>query len=370
MTHAPKPSSLAPDQTDGLEGIVVAHTQLSHIDGTKGRLIVKGVPVEHLAGEMCFEDAVAHLWAGQVDEDRAEPSLQQVFGKARQSAFSVIPTLLSCRQEPLSRMDRLALGLAALPITPDIPESIQITGAFPVLVSAAARIASGKDPVKPDPSLSTAADFLRMMTGAKPEQWAIDGLNRYLVTILDHGLNASTFTARVVASTRADVKYAVLAALGALSGPLHGGAPGPVLDMLDAVGSPDNAEKWISERLSGGHRLMGFGHRIYRTRDPRADVLKSGLRALAKTERLILAEAVEEAALRGLKAAKPNRQIDTNVEFYTAVLLDALGIDRTLFTPLFAMGRVAGWCAHIAEQKRTGKLIRPSSVYVGPMPDL
>jgi citrate synthase len=173
----------------------------------------------------------------------------------------------------------------------------------------------------------------------------------------------------VIGSTQANLKQAVLGAMGALSGPLHGGAPGPVLDMIDAIGNPENAADWIGEALARKKRLMGFGHRIYRTRDPRADVLKAGLRLLgADNPKVRLAEEIEQAALAALKTAKPDRPLETNVEFYTAVLLDAIGIDRTLFTPLFAVGRTPGWCAHVLEQQETGKLIRPSSHYVGPMP--
>ena len=166
------------------------------------------------------------------------------------------------------------------------------------------------------------------------------------------------------------MKQAVLGAMGALSGPLHGGAPGPVLDMIDAIGRPENADSWISEALLRRERLMGFGHRIYRTRDPRADVLKEGLKKLESgNPKVKLAEEIETAALAALRKAKPDRALDTNVEFYTAVLLDAIGIDRTLFTPLFATGRTPGWCAHVMEQQSTGKLIRPASIYVGPKAD-
>ena len=194
-----------------------------------------------------------------------------------------------------------------------------------------------------------------------------------LVTVADHGLNASTFAARVVASTQAGLASSVLAALSALKGPLHGGAPGPVLDMLDAVGMPDNAESWIAAALARGERLMGFGHRVYRVRDPRADALKGAVRALSAAgtidpARLALAESVEAAALRQLRLKKPDRALDTNVEFYTSLLLEALGFPREAFTGVFAMGRVAGWIAHAREQALDGRLIRPKSIYVGPRP--
>ena len=201
-----------------------------------------------------------------------------------------------------------------------------------------------------------------------PTRHEVESLDRYLVTISDHGLNASTFTARVIASTQSDMRSAISGAIGALKGPLHGGAPGPVLDMIEAIGTPANAEDWIAKELAEGRRLMGFGHRIYRVRDPRADILKAGLATLAKhSDKILHAIAIEKAALKALKKHKPDRLLDTNVEFYTAILLDSIGIDRSLFTPLFAVGRSAGWAAHVMEQNATNKLIRPQSVYVGAM---
>jgi citrate synthase len=201
----------------------------------------------------------------------------------------------------------------------------------------------------------------------------IDALDAYLVTIADHGLNASTFAARVVASTRAGLTSAVLAGLGALKGPLHGGAPGPVIDMLDAIGRPEDAGRWLEAALDRGDRLMGFGHRVYRVRDPRADALKAIVRRLgqgaaALPGRLALAEAVEAAALAVLRARKPGRSLETNVELYTALLLEALAFPPETFTGVFAMGRVAGWIAHAREQRAGGRLVRPQSRYVGPRP--
>lgn len=367
MTEAPSPARMTPDPIAGLEGVVAAHTSLSHVDGQEGVLILRGRLIEDLAGKLPFEAAVQHLW--QDLEVSAAFSLQPDFARARQEAFKVVP-LLQGADAALTVYERMQLGLAALPLDKALPAPVAIAGALPVFLAASQRIASGHDPIAPDASLGTAADILQMLTGETPPQENADALDRYLVTILDHGLNASTFTARVIGSTQADLKQAVLGAMGALSGPLHGGAPGPVLDMIDAIGAPENAANWIDGALERKERLMGFGHRIYRTRDPRADVLKDGLRVLGEENpKIRLAEDIELAALSALKEAKPDRPLDTNVEFYTAVLLDAIGIDRTLFTPLFAVGRTPGWCAHVLEQQQTGKLIRPASHYVGPAPD-
>ncbi|MCX2724718.1 citrate synthase/methylcitrate synthase [Roseibium salinum] len=366
MTEAPNPAHMTPDPTAGLEGVVAATTRLSDVDGRNGILILRGKRIEELAGTMPFESAVQHLWQ---DLDLAgASSLPQAFGEARRAAFAVVP-LLETASRNLTVFERIELGLAALPLTGGRGDAVAISGGLPVLLAASHRIACDALPIAPDSTLETATDLLRMLTGELPPAAHADALNRYLVTILDHGLNASTFAARVIGSTQADLKQAVLGAMGALSGPLHGGAPGPVLDMIDAIGRPENAESWITAALARKERLMGFGHRIYRTRDPRADVLTAGLRLLGPDNpKVRLAEEIEAAALAALKRAKPDRPLDTNVEFYTAVLLDAIGVDRSLFTPLFAAGRTPGWCAHVLEQQQSGKLIRPSSRYVGPTP--
>jgi citrate synthase len=213
-----------------------------------------------------------------------------------------------------------------------------------------------------------------MLTGIAASPTLARALDAYLVTVCDHGLNASTFATRVVASTQAALTSAVLGGLGALKGPLHGGAPGPVIEMLDAIEANGDAAGWLRAEIARGERIMGFGHRIYRVRDPRADVLKAVVRQLSTEDgtnrRLAFAERVEQAALDVLRATKPSRSIQTNVEFYTALLLEAAGFPKEAFTNVFAAGRVAGWIAHAREQQATGRLIRPQSRYVGPMPDL
>lgn len=250
-------------------------------------------------------------------------------------------------------------------------EIAAVTGAIAVFAAAWARAREGLEPVAPDASLGHAEDFLRMIRGEPAPAPLAAGLDAYLVTVSDHGMNASTFAARVVTSTGSDRVSAVVAAIGALKGPLHGGAPGPVLDMLDAIGSPDRAEAWIEAELAAGRRIMGMGHRIYRVRDPRAAVLEQATLRLEQagfaTGRLALARAVERAAEGVLKVRYPDRPLRANVEFYTAVLLDSVGLPRRLFSPAFAAGRVAGWCAHIEEQRAVGRLIRPASRFVGPV---
>jgi citrate synthase len=342
---------------EGLEGVVVTRTRLSRVDGEAGELVIAGSRVENLAGTVPFEAVCARLWQ--------RPSVD--LGPMRLQAFSRLGGLGGALEAP-EPMDALRASVAQLPSksTPD-----EVTAAVAVFAAAWQR-REGKAPIAPEPGFSHAADLLRMLRGEPASQPLVRGLDTYLSTVVDHGLNASTFTARVIASTGSDLVSAVVGAIGALKGPLHGGAPGPVLDMLEAVGAPERAEAWLGAELAAGRRIMGMGHRIYRVRDPRAAVLESAVERLeaagVHTARLRLARAVERAATEVLAVRHPERALKVNVEFYTAVLLDVVGIPRTLFTSVFAAGRVAGWCAHFEEQQRTGRLIRPDSLYVGPLP--
>jgi citrate synthase len=268
-------------------------------------------------------------------------------------------------------MDALRGALAQL--DGDDQEAVALTAAAAVLAAAWARLRAGEAPLAPDPSAGHAADYLRMARGGQPTAAEAAALDAYLVTVSDHGLNASTFAARVVTSTQSDPVSAVVAAVGALKGPLHGGAPGPVLDMLDRICDPAEVRPWLAAELAAGRRIMGMGHRIYRVRDPRAFVLERALgeleRATGATQaRLGLARLVERTAEALLAERHPDRPLRANVEFYTALLLEAVGLDRACFTTTFTVGRCAGWLAHIAEQRRTGRLIRPGSRYIGPMP--
>jgi len=248
---------------------------------------------------------------------------------------------------------------------------MMLTARFPTIVAAHARIAAGQEPIAPRADLPLAANFLYMVFGREPDPIAARALDTYWVTVIDHGMNASTFAARVIASTRSDMVSAVTGAVGALKGPLHGGAPGPVLDMLVEIGSAANAEAWITKELDAGQRIMGFGHRVYKVRDPRAEVLsrvaeEMGGAQLHDRQLFDLARAVEQTALRVLEQHKPGRNLRTNVEFYTALVLQSLGLKPRGFVAMFACGRVAGWCAHVIEQHAADRLIRPQSEYVGP----
>jgi citrate synthase len=355
----------------GLENVIAAETALSDVDGARGRLVIAGHDVEELAMRSSFEETAAMLWqaAGMPGAPADGAAARAAIGAARAAAADRLARLGDALDAPAG-MDALRAAVAHLADTGDLArDAIAATGATAVFAAAWARRRAGQPPVAPDPSAPHAADTLRMVTGVEPSLPRARALDRYLVTVSDHGMNASTFAARVVASTGSDVVSAVVAAIGALKGPLHGGAPGPVLDMLDAVGDPANAEAWLRAELDAGRRIMGMGHRIYRVRDPRAAVLERVIGELeASGAHLELARAVERTATALLRERHPDRPLAANVEFYTAVLLDAVGLPRELFSPAFAVGRVTGWTAHVAEQVRTGRLIRPASRYIGPPP--
>jgi citrate synthase len=249
-------------------------------------------------------------------------------------------------------------------------DALALVARFPTIVATYWRLLKEKKPVAPDPELGHAANYLYMLTGEPPSPGYVRALETYLNTVVDHGLNASTFVARAIVSTRSDAVSAVVGAIGSLKGPLHGGAPGPALDMVFEIGEANRAEPYLREKIEQGERLMGFGHRVYKVRDPRADVLAAAAKRLYTSDGdevlYELALEVEKTTLRLLAEYKPGRNLKTNVEFYTALLLHGLQLPTDLFTPTFAVGRVAGWTAHCFEQRAQDRLIRPQSRYIGP----
>jgi citrate synthase len=362
MTAQPSKSPI------GLDGVPAAETALSHVDGLKGELIIAGQRVADLARETGFEGVTARLWALAGETPISEAEVRAKLGEGRVRVFRKLPQLLAAT-DTLSVVDGFRAAVAALQAEPGLAAEASIVGALPVIAAALVRRAKGEMPLAADATLSHAADALRMLHGVTPSQEETTALDSYLVTVSDHGMNASTFTARVVASTHADMFAAVTAGYCALTGPLHGGAPEPVLEMLDAIGTRERIRPWIDATLERGDRVMGFGHRIYRVRDPRADVLKATIEKLATNKtNLPFAAEVEAYAREALRAKNPERALDTNVEFFTAILLDALRIPRQAFTPVFAIARSAGWTAHAIEQHRRGRLLRPTSVYIGAVP--
>jgi len=357
---------------NGLEDVVAAETQLSDVNGETGQLVIRGVSLDRLVEYANYEDVAALLLDGLLEGVLEKDNFRKLLGQMREEVFAHVGAIDDDMLE-LPPVDIMRALIARLADGDNFETALRLLAAPAVFLPAILRLKRGETPVAPTPSLSQAADILTMLGTTLPSKEQVAALDTYLVTISDHGLNASTFASRVVASTKAGLTSSVLAAISALKGPLHGGAPGPVLDMLDAVGTQENAANWLGQALDRGERLMGFGHRIYRIRDPRADALRGALKPLIDAgqvdrDRIHLAEAVEQTALAILKVRKPNRPLDVNVEFYTALLLDALKFPRDAFTGVFAIGRTIGWIAHAREQSLEGRLIRPRSVYVGPLP--
>ncbi len=353
----------------GLEGVVAAETRLSRVDGEEGELIVAGFPVEELAGRASFEETVYLLWHDVLPDPEQLAAFREELACRRALSGATMDLLRAVAAERVPAMD--ALRMAAGTVRPGAPhdEALALVASLPTIVAAYRRMQEGEEPVEPDPELGHAANYLYMLTGEAPGEEFARALETYLTTVSDHGMNASTFAARVIVSTRSDIVSAVVGAIGALKGPLHGGAPGPALDVVFEIREASRAEAYLREKLGRGERLMGFGHRIYRVRDPRADVLAAAAKRLYDTDgdrRLYeLALEVEQTALRLLAEHKPGRNLQTNVEFYTALLLHGLELPTELFTPTFAIGRVAGWTGHCFEQQGPDRIIRPQSVYVG-----
>jgi citrate synthase len=354
--------------TSGLDGVVAATTALSLVDGERGELVIGGFPVEELAEHATFEETTWLLWYGDLPATAQLDQFHDELASRQELPESTIALLRDCARHSVDPMDALRMAAGTVSLTSD--EATSIVATMPGIVAAYDRLRRGLEVVSPSPDLGHAANFLYMLSGQTPDAARVRALETYLNTVIDHGLNASTFTARVITSTGSDLVSAVVGALGALKGPLHGGAPGPALEMVFEIGSASRAEAVLRTRIGAGERLMGFGHRIYKVRDPRADVLARAAERLftGAVDRSLydLARSVEAAALKLLEEYKPGRRLQTNVEFYTALLLHGLGFGVELFTPTFAIGRVSGWIAHAFEQRRANRIIRPQSEYVGP----
>jgi citrate synthase len=360
-----------------LEGVVAAETRLSSVDGKAGELIIAGFPVEELASRATFEEIVYLLWHDALPNEEQLAAFQGELAARRPLPRITLELLRAAASQGVPAMD--ALRMAAGTISLDKPDSaivedelydaLTLVARFPTIVAAYWRLLNGEEPVKPDLELGHAANYLYMLSGEMPSVELVRALETYLNTVVDHGMNASTFAARVITSTRSDTVSAVVGAVGALKGPLHGGAPGPALDLVFEIGEANRAEPYLREKLERDERLMGFGHRVYKVRDPRAEVLSRAAERLYETGEEAplyeLARSVENTAVELLAEYKPGRNLQTNVEFYTALLLHGLGLPTELFTPTFAIGRVAGWTAHCVEQRASDRLIRPQSAYVG-----
>ena len=355
----------------GLDGLVVASTNISHVFGEEGRLVYRGYEISELAAKATYEEVSFLLWnghlpnRGELDDFNRSMRSQRALSEATDAAIRALP-------RNANPMDALRTGVSAtgaalgMNSKPTPEQAITLTAIMPTIVASFHRLRIGRQPIAPRSDLGHAANYLYMLTGEVPPDNHVKSLDTYLVLLADHGMNASTFTARVIASTESDIASCVTGAIGALKGPLHGGAPALVMDMLDAIGSADNVKPWIDNALDTNQKLMGFGHRIYRTTDPRAEILRDMAQHASTPEFFALARGTEVYALDELHRRKPDRRLYTNVEFYSAAVLNSVGLPRDLYPATFGVGRTAGWTAHVLEQLIGNRLIRPQSEYVGP----
>jgi citrate synthase len=363
----------------GLEGIVAAATQIAEVDGERGKLTLRGYDISELSGRVTFEEVCYLLWHGRLPNRSELETLQAEMRGARQLPAPALAALREIAPHA-EGMHVLRMGASMLSIGDEDVDSLDVASnqrraarlqaQMPAIVAHAYRLRNGKSIVTPKPEHGLAQGFLYMLEGEEPDPARVDGLNAYLVAVSEHGLNASTFTGRVVTSTSSDMVSALTAAICALKGPRHGGVPGPVLTMLREIGVPEAAEAYIRSEIAAGRRIMGFGHRIYKVRDPRGALLSDAAEKMAALtgdrQLLDLTRAVEETTVRVLAEVKPGRDLYANVELFAALILHAVQVPSELFTPIFAIGRTAGWTAHMIEQLAETKIIRPESIYAGP----
>lgn len=361
----------------GLAGVVVTDTEIGDVRGSEGFYHYREFSAVDVAEHATFEEAWHLVVHGRFPTSDELAAFRGRIGAARalpDEVATVLPAICAVTADPLQVL-RTALSLwgSALGLAPlyDLPEDQRLEAALaaaavtPTVLAAAWRLGQGLAPVSPDPSLGHAEDYLRMVTGTLPSPRDARAVEEYIVATIDHGFNASTFTARVVASTGADLAACLVAALGSFSGPLHGGAPSRALEALDEIATPDRAEAYVRDKLQRGERIMGFGHPVYRTKDPRSELLKRV--ALSYDDELAhFAVQVEDTFDRVLAEVKPGRALHANVEFYAGVVMRLAGLDAAMFTPTFCVARVVGWVANVLEQGRDTKIIRPSARYVGP----
>jgi citrate synthase len=359
---------------------VVTDTEIGDVRGLEGFYHYR----EHSAITLATENTLEDVWHLLIEGHLPDRRQREVFCAEVRPLRRLDPSLLPALREiaragaanPMASL-RTALSLigsagAVRPLL-DIGEeqrradALRACAITPTLLTALYRLGIGLEPIAPRDDLPYAANYLYMLSGEVPEPAKARAIERYLISTIDHGFNASTFTARVIASTGADLMACLTGALGSLSGPLHGGAPSRALETLDAIGTPDRADAWLREKILSGQRIMGFGHPIYRTEDPRSRMLK-GIAQGFGGDLVDFAVLVEQRVLALLHELKPGRELHTNVEFYAGVVMHLCGVPREMFTPTFACSRVIGWCANVIEQARDTKIIRPSARYVGPPP--
>ena len=376
-----EPAGAQADVPRGLEGVQVAATELGDVRGDQGFYHYRRYDAIELADKRTLEDVWYLLYEGELPDLAQRASFVEEVAALRKIPDDVAALLprvarLGERTQPLEAL-RAAYSLFAcgggfrpfIDVTREElrRQALASCAVFPTLIAALHRLRQDLEPIEPHPGLPWASNYLYMLTGKEPAIERARALEKYLIATVDHGFNSSTFTARVITSTGADLASAVLGAIGALSGPLHGGAPSRALDMIDEIGSVDNADEWLRDTVRSGKRLMGFGHRVYRTDDPRSVMLRNVAERL-DGDRIELAKHVEQRAVAVLEELKPGRALYPNVEFYAGIVLDMVGIPRQLFTPTFASSRIIGWSAHVLEQAADNRLFRPSARYTGAEP--
>lgn len=360
----------------GLEGVVIAQTSLSRIDGQRGELFYRGYNIHDLAENACFEEAAYLLWYGHLPNRAELEGFRARLANHRELPHA-IKMMLPNFPKQATPMEVLRTATAALSmfdptanqidsVEGNMDKAIRLAAVFPTILAAFDRARDGLGPIEPDPELGHAANFLYMLHGIKPDPDSVRALDVYLTLLAEHGMNASTFSGRVTASTLGDMYSAVVSAIGTLKGPLHGGANQAVMEMLEEIGEEKNTKAYVLRALENKQRIMGIGHRVYKTEDPRVRHLRR-LSAVLSMEVCepkwhIISLRVEEVALPVLS----RKDLYTNVDFYSASVLHCLGIPTDMFTPLFAMARIVGWTAHILEQYADNRLIRPRAEYVGP----
>jgi citrate synthase len=364
----------------GLKGVIVAETEIGDVRGLEGFYHYRQYSAVELAEKRSLEDVWYLLFEGRLPNASERRALAGEIAPLRALPASVTALLPALAEGdtfvPLNALRTAVSHLAAtagfrpsLDVDRDTlrANAMQVCAAVPTIVTALHRLHAGLEPIEPRTDLDYAANYLWMMTGEVPEPAHARAIEQYLLLTIDHGFNASTFAARVITSTGADLGAAVVGAIGALSGPLHGGAPSRALDTLDAIGSPAKADAWVRPRIAAGERIMGFGHAVYRTDDPRAVMLRSVAQQLGGPLDDFAVQ-VEQTIVDTLAELKPGRQLHSNVEYYAGVVMELCGLPREMFTPTFACSRVIGWCANILEQAADNRIIRPSARYVGPPP--
>lgn len=357
----------------GLEGIVVAESSISRVDGERGELIYRGYWVEDVIKDHCFEDIVFLLWHGHLPSVSESEAFKHSLIENRELP-TYIKEIIRCLPTTLTPMDVLRTVISALTVPganwpPTIEQATVLFAKAPIIVAYYFNHINGVPERQSRNDLGHAANYLYLLHGAIPEKSHVRALEAYWMLSADHDMNASTFTSRVVTSTMADIVSAIVAAIGAMIGPLHGGAPSHVDEMLDAIGTEENAEPWLRRAIENGERLMGFGHRVYKTYDPRGAALKEIVKQFSDDNHLFkLSLHVEDVAVRLLNEYKPGRNLFPNLEFWAAGVLRTINLSKELYTPTFTLSRIAGWSAQIIEQSENNRLIRPSCVYIGAEP--